>query len=148
MIVSEFSMLITFLSLPQVRRRLMALSVAALIVGVTWSLTTSTAQEASGESTTEAGGSKGGGEVALMREGSRISSLPAVCRSSGERLLISFEEDSKAVIALENLAAQRILQAVLDDVADAHWIVGGQITEFQDRNYILLDRVIRQPKSK
>lgn len=141
-------MLITFLSLPQVRRRLMAFSVAALIVGVTWSLTTSTAQEANGESTTEAGASKGGGEVALMREGSRISSLPAVCRSSGERLLISFEEDSKAVIALENLAAQRILQAVLDDVADAHWIVGGQITEFQDRNYILLDRVIRQPKSK
>ena len=141
-------MLSTIQSLPRVRRQLMAFSAVGLIAGAIWGLTTSTAQEAAGKLSSEAIATKAGGEVALMREGSRISNLPAVCRSSGERLLVSFEEDSKAVIALENLAAQRILQAVLDDVADAHWIVGGQITEFQDRNYILLDRVIRQPKSK
>ncbi len=138
----------SFQGLPRFCRRMLAISAAVMIVGVIWSLTTSTAQEAAGKSTAEDVANKGGGEVALMREGSRISNLPAVCRSSGERLLVSFEEDSKAVIALENLAAQRILQAVLDDVADAHWVVGGQITEFHDRNYILLDRVIRQPKSK
>lgn len=86
--------------------------------------------------------------VVLMREGTRLLDQPAVCRSSGERLLVTIDENSQPLIALENLAAQRILKAVLDDANDDHWIVGGQITEFQERNYVLLDRVIRQSKAR
>lgn len=84
----------------------------------------------------------------LMREGTRLLDQPAVCLSSGERLLVTIDENSPPLIALENLAAQRILKAVLDDASDDHWIVGGQITEFQERNYVLLDRVIRQSKAR
>jgi hypothetical protein len=85
-------------------------------------------------------------EVTLLREGTRLVEEPAICRSSGDRLLITLGDNSTALVALENLAAQRILKAVLDDVGDDRWIVGGQITEFQERNYLLLDRVVRQPK--
>ncbi len=83
----------------------------------------------------------------LMREGTRVSERLATCRSSGERLLISFDEDSPPLAALENLTAQRILKAVMDDVGDDRWIVSGQVTEFQERNYLLLERVVRQPKT-
>jgi hypothetical protein len=89
---------------------------------------------------------KATGEVTLLREGTRLVEEPAICRSSGDRLLITLGEQSAPLVALENLAAQRILKAVLDDVGDDRWIVGGQITEFQERNYLLLDRVVRQPK--
>jgi hypothetical protein len=85
-------------------------------------------------------------EVVLLREGTRLVEQPAICRSSGDRLLITLGDQAAPLVALENLAAQRILKAVLNDVGDDRWTVGGQITEFQDRNYLLLDRVVRQPK--
>jgi hypothetical protein len=83
---------------------------------------------------------------ALMREGTKIVNQSATCRSSGDRLQVILSADSVPVIALENLASQRILKAALDDAADERWVINGQITEFQGRNFILLDRVTRQPK--
>ncbi len=80
----------------------------------------------------------------IMREGSRIESRKAVCRLSGDRLSLAFE-DSKTLEALPNLAAQRVLQACRDDSSDSQWIVSGKITEFQNHNYLLLDHVVRAP---
>ncbi len=82
----------------------------------------------------------------LIREGTRIVDRQAVCRSSGDQLLIDFTAEAEPLVALENLAAQRILKAVMDDAGDETWIVNGQITEFQGHNYILLNRVNRKPK--
>ncbi len=82
----------------------------------------------------------------LMREGTRIVNIKATCRSSVDRLVVDLGEGSQPLTALENLASQRILKSVLDDAADAVWIINGQITEFNDRNYILLDRVVREAK--
>jgi len=81
-----------------------------------------------------------------MREGTKIVDRPAVCHCSGDRLQILLGESTVPISALENLASQRILKATLDDAGDERWVVNGQITEFQGRNYILLDRVMRQPK--
>lgn len=90
----------------------------------------------------------GGNLVAgpLMREGTKIVNQSATCRSSGDRLQVILAEDSMPVIALENLASQRILKAAMDDAGDERWVINGQITEFHGRNFILLDRVTRQPK--
>lgn len=82
----------------------------------------------------------------LLREGTKIIDQPAVCRSFGDRLQITLSGTTVPIIALENLASQRILKATLDDVEDERWVVNGQITEFQGHNFILLDRVVRQPK--
>jgi hypothetical protein len=51
--------------------------------------------------------------------------------------------DSRQLLALENLASQRILKAVMNDASDSKWIVSGVVTEFQERNYLMLDRVSR-----
>ncbi|MEZ6135032.1 MAG: hypothetical protein R3C53_09005 [Pirellulaceae bacterium] len=83
----------------------------------------------------------------ILREGTRIESKAGECRSDGERLAITFNDGkSHTMIALENLAAQRILQAVSDDSNDKGWIVTGSVTEFQGRNFILLERVTRVSK--
>lgn len=93
-------------------------------------------------------GQKASGPTPLMREGTRIVDRPAICRSSGERLVLTLDEDAPPMIALENLSAQRILKAVLDDATDDQWIVDGHVTEFQDHNFVLLERVVRQAKPK
>jgi hypothetical protein len=78
----------------------------------------------------------------LMREGTRVENRSAICRSSGGRLMVDIAGLGK-LLALENLAAQRILKAVLDDGEDVQWYVSGQITEYQGGNFLLLDRVSR-----
>lgn len=82
----------------------------------------------------------------LMREGAKLVNQPVTCRGSGDRLLVELPQASLPLVALENLASQRILQAILDDTGSERWIINGSVTEFQGRNYILLDRVTRQPK--
>ncbi len=83
----------------------------------------------------------------LLREGSRFEARKAICRQSGDRLALTFE-DSRVIEALPNLAAQRILQACRDDAADSQWLVSGKITEFQNHNYLLLDHVVRVPNAQ
>ena len=82
----------------------------------------------------------------ILREGTRVESRPAECRSEGERLTILLPDTTRALTALENLATQRIQKAVLDDPSDKQWIITGTVTEFQGRNYILIERVSRVAK--
>lgn len=82
----------------------------------------------------------------LLREGATVVSQLVTCRSAGDRLLVELPQAALPVVALENLAAQRILQAILDDTGSEQWVINGSITEFQGRNFILLDRVTRQSK--
>lgn len=81
----------------------------------------------------------------LLREGKQLESQHATCRSTGERLIVEIELDGqpRTLTALENLSAQRILKAVVDEPSDSLWVINGRITEFQDRNFILLKRVSR-----
>lgn len=79
----------------------------------------------------------------LMREGSRVRSTEIVCRPSGDRLMVQFTDERPGMLALENLAAQRILKALADDVDNSHWVIDGTVTEFQGHNFILLDRINR-----
>lgn len=80
----------------------------------------------------------------LMREGARIVNQPVTCRGAGDRLLVELPQSAVPIVALENLASQRILKSILDDIGGELWLINGSITEFQGRNYILLDRVTRQ----
>lgn len=83
----------------------------------------------------------------LMREGARLESRVMVVRSSGENLTLETEDDKQAFEALENLALERILQAVRADSNDKRWLVTGQVTEYRGRNFILLERVSRAPRT-
>ncbi len=83
----------------------------------------------------------------IMREGARLESRLMLVRSSGESLLLETEDDKQAFEALENLALERILQAVRADSGDKRWLVTGQVTEYRGRNFILLERVSRAPRT-
>ncbi len=84
----------------------------------------------------------------ILREGTRIETRLCLCRSAGDRLVVEFEDEKRSLIALENLAAQRILKSVVDDTNDSEWMVTGQITEFREHNYILLERATRASSSQ
>ncbi len=77
-----------------------------------------------------------------IREGARMELREARARIVGETLIFTVEGHDP-IEGLENLALQRVYQAILDDPTQDRWMVTGQITEFRDRNYLLLDRGIR-----
>ena len=83
----------------------------------------------------------------LIREGARIESKLMLVRSAGENLVLESEDDKQSFEALENLALERILSAVRADSSDKRWLITGQATEYRGRNYILLERVSRAPRT-
>ncbi|MCC6508314.1 MAG: hypothetical protein IT423_04355 [Pirellulaceae bacterium] len=83
----------------------------------------------------------------LVREGARMESRLMLVRSAGDNLTLETEDDKQSLEALENLALERILQAVRADSQDKRWLVTGQVTEYRGRNYILLERVSRAPRT-
>lgn len=82
----------------------------------------------------------------VMREGARIESVAVRIRVVGETLVFSFD-GKEPIEGLENLALHRIFQALQDDPNNDRWIVTGQITEFRERNYLLLEKVVRASES-
>lgn len=83
----------------------------------------------------------------LLREGTRVESRMVQVRLSGESLVLETLEDKQSFEALESLALERLQQALRSDSNDKRWLVTGQVTEFKGRNYLLLERVIRAPRT-
>lgn len=83
------------------------------------------------------------GQTKLWREGSRIEEQTCVFRASGDRLTIELPESTSPITVLENLAAQRIHKAVQEDSQDNYWIIHGTMTEFNDENFIIIERAQR-----
>jgi len=79
----------------------------------------------------------------LLREGSEVVRALAKCRASGDKLVLEFRETGRMMAALENLAAQRVLKAVVEDPSNVEWIVSGSVTEFNGRNYLYLKQAKR-----
>ncbi len=70
-----------------------------------------------------------------------------VVRLAGESLTLEAEDDKQTFEALENLALERIVQAVRADSSDKRWLVTGVVTEYRGRNFLLLERVSRAPRA-
>lgn len=85
--------------------------------------------------------------VKLLREGARVESRMMVVRSAADNLIFETEDDKQSLEALENLALERVVQAVRADSSDKRWLVTGQVTEYRGRNFILLERVSRAPRT-
>lgn len=93
-------------------------------------------------------GKTAGEKTELAREGTKIESESAICRSHGERLVLELSSYDQPIVALENLATQRILEAVNIDPDDMHWSIHATMTEFKGRNFLLLERVHRISSSE
>jgi hypothetical protein len=83
----------------------------------------------------------------LLREGTRIESRMVQVRQTGDSLVLETLEDKQVFEALESLALERLQQALRSDSNDKRWLVTGQVTEFKGRNFLLLERVIRAPRT-
>jgi hypothetical protein len=85
-------------------------------------------------------------ELPMLREGTPLKLAAVQCKTIGERLQVTLESDGRQLLALENLNCQRLWQAVRDNRNDDRWIISGTITEFQGRNFVLLERSTRQQR--
>lgn len=79
----------------------------------------------------------------VHREGTRIEQQPISFRTESDRLWATIGNTGKPVLVLENLAAQRIYRANREDPEDCKWTVSGQFTEFDGRNFFLIERAVR-----
>ena len=79
----------------------------------------------------------------VHREGIRIEQQPISFRTESDRLWATIGNSAKPILVLENLAAQRIYRANREDPEDCKWTVSGQFTEFEGRNFFLIERAVR-----
>jgi hypothetical protein len=78
-----------------------------------------------------------------LREGMRLSDALGYFESTAEAPVF-IDEEGRRLIGLENLNLQRVVGAVraAEDPANLKWKVTGTITEYEGRNYILIERAI------
>lgn len=79
----------------------------------------------------------------VIREGTQVDLQPVVFRADNNQLLVEFGLEKKSIQVLENLASQRIYRAYRDDADDKRWTISGIFTEFEDRNYLLIEQAVR-----
>ncbi|MEY4565510.1 MAG: hypothetical protein RLY14_480 [Planctomycetota bacterium] len=81
------------------------------------------------------------------REGHRVENMNAqMSILESERFSASFNNGERSLIVLENLALQRIAEAMKIDSSDSRWVISGKITEFRDQNYLWIERATRAAK--
>ena len=84
----------------------------------------------------------------IHREGARIEQQPVSFKTENDRLLLTVGNDPKPLIVLENLASQRIFRATREDPDDCRWTVTGSYTEFEGKNFFLIERAVRLYQKK
>jgi hypothetical protein len=81
------------------------------------------------------------------REGHRVENMYAqLSILESERFSASLNNGERSLIVLENLALQRIAEAMKIDSSDSRWVISGKITEFRDHNYLWIERATRAAK--
>lgn len=87
-----------------------------------------------------------GKDASRWREGHRIENVTVSFQiSETERFLVALSSE-KGLTALENMALERIADAMRIDSADNRWVVTGRITEFRGQNYLWIERATRATK--
>lgn len=85
-------------------------------------------------------------DASRWREGHRIENVTVSFQiSETERFLVALNSE-RGLTALENLALERIADAMRVDSADNRWVVTGRITEFRGQNYLWIERATRAAK--
>lgn len=86
---------------------------------------------------------EGGKARARLREGTQLTDRLGRFRQNGESL--SFvDESGRELGGLPNLSLERIANALkaVDEPESVWWSISGTITEFGDRNYLLVTRAV------
>lgn len=78
-----------------------------------------------------------------LREGTAVKATNARCENRGDRLIVHLPVGNVSYVAIENLATQRVLDALADDESDKYWSFSGSVTEFRSKNFLILEVVKR-----
>jgi hypothetical protein len=78
-----------------------------------------------------------------QREGTRVSGLVGDFKETGRRWTFHSETSDLTYRILENQSLERITKAIQEDPQDRHWKIAGELTEYLDENFLLIDRVER-----
>lgn len=78
-----------------------------------------------------------------LREGTPVKAENARCENRGDRLIVHLPKVKVSYMAIENLATQRILDALAEDETDRYWSFSGKVTEFRSKNFLILEVVKR-----
>ncbi len=84
----------------------------------------------------------------LVREGVEIVDVVGHFRLQGDRLAFHANQGASAMIALENLALERIAHQVNETPKLLEWSVSGQLTEYRGANYLLITRAHLRPSQR
>jgi hypothetical protein len=82
-----------------------------------------------------------------LREGSELVDQRGYFKPVRDRLVFFTTDGRRQMTGLENLALERIQQAVSDNPTQQDWIVTGSITEHRGSNYLLIRRALLAPRS-
>jgi hypothetical protein len=80
-----------------------------------------------------------------LREGTKLVDVVGSFQSAGgDSISFSREGGKESFRVLENLALQRVGQALENSLNAKHWVVSGIITEYRGANYLLLTKAVVQ----
>lgn len=83
-----------------------------------------------------------------QREGTRVNGLVGSLTHAARRWTFTSEAGDITYRILENQSLERIVKAIQEDPEDIHWKVSGQLTEFLDENFLLIERTERSARAK
>jgi len=80
-----------------------------------------------------------------IRENTPFQDKRGYFRATGQRTTFYSLDGTERYVCLENLNLERILKAMRDDPSRAAWKIDGKFTEFNEENYILIERAVVAP---
>jgi hypothetical protein len=87
--------------------------------------------------------SKMASESSLLREGAVFAEVKGRFRKEGDRFLFTDEANEKRYKCLENACLQRVASAMQGEDRKLVWLVSARITEFNEENFLLLEKAVR-----
>ena len=80
-----------------------------------------------------------------IRENTAFQGRHGYFRATGQRTTFYALDGNERYVCLENLNLERILKAMRDDPSRSAWKIDGKFTEFNEENYILIERAVVAP---
>lgn len=106
-----------------------------VMIGRRWAFIPQTVDATPADDIVRLGISSSGGELAPSREDFRSLFSPVMLVSTSDPTVASKPQPSTRTLILnENLALQRVVEALRADSSDDRWIISGEITEYFNEN--------------
>jgi hypothetical protein len=83
---------------------------------------------------------------ATLREGTKLANCDGGFRDTGDRVEFRVGDSDQRLVALENLALERVAGILAETRGELAWSVSGVVTEYRGVNYLLITRAVLKSK--